>query len=114
MKVRSRHLVVALLVGTVVAAAAPGAATAAKPSYGCAPGFNLGALTFEQYLQLPRTQAAINDGLIDEASILAGLAHYDKNGNETVCVQLNHGFEISNRPFGQYLYNVVDDASSAP
>jgi hypothetical protein len=114
MKCRSRHLALTLLIGCAVVAAAPSTAAASKPSYGCAPGFNLGAFTFEHYLQLPGTQAAINDGLIDEASLLAGLAHYDANGNETVCVQSVPGWQISNKPFAMYLYNVVDDASSAP
>jgi hypothetical protein len=109
-----KHLVAAVLGVSLLAAAAPGTATATKPSYGCAPGFNLGAVTFEQYLDLPRTQAAIDAGLIDDAGIIAGLSHYDANEDEVICVQLNLGYQISNRPFGQYLYNVVDNASSAP
>jgi hypothetical protein len=98
-----------------LAALVPAAATASKPSYGCAPGFNLGAYSFADYVQLPRSQAAINDGLVDEAGIIAGIAFYDHNGNGVVCVQLNHGFETwsDSRPFGSYLYNVVDDNSSA-
>jgi hypothetical protein len=48
--------------------------------------------------------------------ILAGASFYDKNGNGVVCVQLSNGFETwaDARPLGEYLYNVVDDASSAP
>ena len=79
----------------------------------CPPGFDLGAVAFADYVELERTAAAIDAGLIDEASILAGLAGYDKNGNEMVCVQLSHGFEIGNQPNGQYLYNVVDDTARA-
>jgi hypothetical protein len=111
---RSTQFTVAFVIVALAAATAPGAASASKPSYGCAPGFNLGAYTFEQYLQLPRTQAAINDGLIDEAGILAGLAHYDQNANEVVCVQLSLGKQLNNQPFGEYLYNVVDDNASKP
>jgi hypothetical protein len=98
----------------VVALLGAGAAEGSKPSYGCAPGFNLGAQTFSEYLQLPRTQAAIEDGLIDAAGILAGLARFDHNGNGVVCVQLQHGGEVNSRPFGEYFYNVVDDNASTP
>jgi hypothetical protein len=106
----------ALLVAVVgvVALVLPGRASAAKPGYGCAPGMNLGAYTFDEYVQLPRTQAAINDGLIDEAGIVAGLMHYDQNGDQTVCVQLSLGKQVNNQPFGEYLYNVVDNNASKP
>ena len=105
----------ALVAAVAAAFAGAGVAEADKPSYGCPPGFDLGAYTFEQYLQLPRTVAAINAGLIDAETVLAGLsARFDHNGNEVVCVQLPLGFEVSSRPFGQYLYNVVDDNSSVP
>jgi hypothetical protein len=108
----------ALAVAALAAAAtlAPATASADKPSYGCAPGFNLGAYTFEEYVELPRSAAAITDGLIDEAGIIAGVQFYDKNGNGIVCVQLNTGSQTwsDSRPFGDYLYNVVDDNSSAP
>jgi hypothetical protein len=98
-----------------LAGLAPTTAAASKPSNGCAPGFNLGAYSFADYVQLPRSQAAINDGLIDEAGIIAGIAFYDHNGNGVVCVQLNNGFQTwsDSRPVGDYLYNVVDDNSSA-
>jgi len=88
---------------------APAAAMADKPSYGCGPGFDLGSQTFESYLTLPRTQAAINDGLATAQDILDGLAVIDKNGDGSVCVKLNHGFEVSSRPFAAYLYEVSDD-----
>jgi hypothetical protein len=87
---------------------------AAKPGYGCAPGFDLGAYTFSHYLLLPRTKAAIDAGLIDEATVLAGLTRADKNGNEVVCVQLSLGFEVSSAPFVPYAYNIVDDNASTP
>jgi hypothetical protein len=101
-----------------LAAFAPATASADKPSYGCPSGFNLGAhaLTAGDYAALPRSQAAIDAGLIDVEGLLAGAAFYDKNGNAVVCVQLSNGFETwsDSRPLGAYLYNVVDDASSAP
>jgi hypothetical protein len=101
---------VAAIVGLVSA----GLAGATKPNYGCPPGFDLGAYTFSDYLQLPRTQAAIEAGLIDGAFVLAGLSSIDRNANGVVCVQLSQGYEVSSKPFGQYMYNVVDDNASTP
>ena len=105
----------ALVLGTTgVALVGASPAAGEKPSFGCGPGFNLGAVTFSDYLQLPRTQAAIADGLIDAAGILAGLVRVDQNGNEVICVQLQHGGEVNSRPFGEYFYNIVDDNASTP
>ena len=98
-----------------MALAAAGAASGSgKPSYGCPPGFNLGAVSFADYLTLERTDAAINAGLATEQDILDSLSRFDQNGNEVVCVQLSLGKIEGNNPFGQYLYNVVDDNASTP
>ena len=110
---RMKQTLIAMVVGALLLVAAPGAAQAAtKPSYGCPSGFNLGALTVEQILKLPRSQAALADGVVSEAGIRAGVASVDKNGNGRVCVQLSNGLETANRPNGQYFYNLVDDNSS--
>ena len=100
-------------VAALLLAAAPGAAQAAgKPSYGCPAGFNLGPLTAEQILELPRSQAAIAAGVVDESGIRAGVASVDKNGTGRVCVQLSNGLVTGKRPNGQFFYNLVDDNSS--
>lgn len=91
-----------------------GAAGSGKPSYGCPPGFDLGSMTFAEYLALPRNQAVVNDGLATAEQILAGVSALDKNANGSVCVQLNHGLEVSSKPFAAYFYNVVDDNASVP
>ncbi len=110
---RIKQTLMAMIVGAVLLVAAPGAAQAAgKPSYGCSPGFNLGALTVDQILALPRSQAAIKAGVVDEAGIRAGVAGVDKNGTGRVCVQLSNGLVTSSRPGGQYFYNLVDDNSA--
>ena len=99
----------------VAAVLAPlAAAGSGKPSYGCPPGFNLGSVTFAEYLVLPRTQAAINVGLVTPEQILASLASVDTNANGSICVQLSHGGEVNSRPFAEYIYNVVDDNASVP
>jgi hypothetical protein len=110
---RIRNIATALALGALLMVAAPNAAQAAsKPAYGCSPGFNLGALTAEQILRLPRSQAAMADGIVDEAGIRAAVAGVDKNGNGRICVSLSNGLVTNNRPGGVYFYNLVDDNSS--
>ena len=110
---RISKLAIALVVGALLAVPAPNAAQAAgKPSNGCPPGFNLGALTAEQILQLPRSQAAIAAGVVDAAGIRAGVAGVDKNGTGRVCVSLSNGLVTNSRPGGEFFYNLVDDNSS--
>ena len=110
---RSRHLAAVVFMLCFAAAAAPGSAVAEPSGNGCGAGFDLGALTFDEYLTLPGSQAAIDLGLIDESSLLAGLAHFDHNGDKTVCVQDVPGWQISHKPFAIYMYNVVDNSASA-
>jgi hypothetical protein len=108
-----RRLVIATVGCALTSAVAPlGASGTGKPGYSCPPGFNLGANTFDEYLALPRTQAAINDGLTTTEQVLAVLASLDKNGSGSVCVKLSHGAEVYSVPFGEYFYNVVDDNAS--
>ncbi|HEX5781277.1 MAG TPA: hypothetical protein VFX80_05125 [Solirubrobacteraceae bacterium] len=108
-----KKILIALLLSALVAALAPGAAQAAgKPSNGCPAGFNLGALTADQVLNLPRSQAAVAAGVVDAAGIRAGVASVDKNGTGRVCVQLSNGLVTGSRPNGQFFYNLVDDNSS--
>jgi hypothetical protein len=114
-------LVVALLstghgVWALAAVLAPLAANAGggKPRNDCPPGFNLGSQSVQGYLQLPRTQAAVGADLISEAEVMAALISIDRNGNGNVCVDLSLGFEISSKPYVEYLYNVVDDNASVP
>jgi hypothetical protein len=111
---RMRRAVTAIAGCAVLAAAgaAPGA-QAAKPRFSCPQGFNLGRLTLDEIIALPRTQAAIAAGAVDEAALRAGFPSIDRNGTGRICVQLSRGLETSNRPNGQFFYNFVDDNSSA-
>jgi len=111
-----RLLRVALVTGAVAAAMtlASGTASAAKPSYGCAPPFTLHAITAEDYASLPRSQAAIDAGLVDLEGILAGASSVDQNGDNFICVQVPPGWDIGAKPFAAYIYNVVDNKASTP
>lgn len=100
--------------GALVAALTPLPANAeGKPGYGCPPGFNLGAQSLASYLQLPRTQAAIADGLTTEAEVTAFFGAADRNGDGYLCVQLSEGFQKYG-PFSVYYYNLADDNASVP
>ena len=110
-----RLLRVALAMGAVITAmtVASGTASAAKPSYGCAPPFTLHAITAEDYASLPRSQAAIDAGLVDLEGVLA-VSVVDQNGDNLICVQVVPGWDIAAKPFAAYLYNLVDNSASTP
>jgi hypothetical protein len=110
---RMKQISIATMVAALLFVAAPGGAQAAtKPVNACPTGFNLGALSVEQTLALPRSQAAIAAGVVSEAGIRAGFASVDKNGTGRVCAKVSNGLETSNKPNGQYLLNIVDDNAS--
>lgn len=113
---RMKRTVVAAVSCALLAAGwmAPGALAAGKPSNGCPPGFNLGPVTVEEALALPRSQAAVNAGLITEEDLGSVFEGFDRNQSGTICIQLSHGFIVNNRPLGEFFYNVVDDNASVP
>jgi hypothetical protein len=92
--------------------AAPTAGAGGKAGYGCSPGFDVGAVTLEEFLTLPRHEAGLAAGAFDEDFLLAVFAQVDHNGDGAVCVKdvaaLNGGVS-----FWQYVYNLADDNSSA-
>jgi hypothetical protein len=95
----------------------PQSALAAKPRVTCSPGFNLGALTFEQAVALPATQRGLADGVFTLDDIRAGFDSVDANDNNLVCFQ--DVFSIAGeRPnpasLLQYFFNIVDDQASTP
>ena len=111
---RMMRFLTATIAGVLMAAAAPAASQAAgKPANTCPAGFNLGPVTVAQALKLPRSLAGLEAGVVSEQQIVAGVNSVDKNGNGRVCVQLSRGLVISQRPNGQFFYNIVDDNSSA-
>src|SRR5829696_89390 len=111
---RMMRFLTATIAGVLMAAAVPAASQAAgKPTNTCPKGFNLGPVTSAEALELPRSLAGIEAGVVTEERIVAGVNGVDKNGNGKVCVQLSRGLVISQRPNGQFIYNIVDDNSSA-
>jgi hypothetical protein len=109
----SRVGVILVLVVGAALLAAPGAEAGGQAGYGCPPAFDLGGLTFEQSLGLPRTQAGLAAGVYDVATLTSIFNTTDRNGNGVVCFQdvgaLNGGADS-----WTYTYNVVDDNASVP
>lgn len=103
---------VAAATALFIASTAGAPALADKPSYGCPGPFTLHALTADDYAALPKSQAAIDDGLIGLEDLLAGATVYDRNGDNLVCVQDNPGIDDSQAPFAAYAYNLVDNNAS--
>ena len=103
------------LLGFVFAAAALWASSAGaggQAGYGCPPGFDLGGLTLEEGIALPRIQAGLGAGAFDTAGLTAQFNKVDHNGNGVVCFKdvaaLNGGVSI-----WAFRYNIVDDNASA-
>jgi hypothetical protein len=93
--------------------AATGASGQGKPTNTCPPPF-LAPLTFEQFLALPRTQAGLEAGVFTIEELEAGFPSLDKNANGVICATLPHGQEVSQSPFADFFYNVIDDMASTP
>ena len=103
---------VAVLATTLLAASA---SAQGKPSYGCPPSFDF-YVTTQEAAELPRSQAAIDDGLISEADLIAVYqTRFDKNGNNMLCVQEVPGWVPERaEKRAEYFYNFIDDSSSSP
>lgn len=93
---------------------APQTAYAGKPSDTCPPGFDLGGLTVEQALQLPRIKAGLAAGVYTEEDLAAFYDSTDTNGNGLICFQ--SGPPVAPNPMSvvTYAYNVVEDNASVP
>ena len=103
---RRVRLLVAMpfITGAVVIGSATSASAAPARDGGCpGPFFEV---TANQFLALPRTVAAMADLGLTREDILA---QFPERFGNTFCVQVSHGSDVSSRPFGQYIYNVVDD-----
>jgi hypothetical protein len=95
----------------------PQSAMADKPRRTCAPGFNLGALTVEQWLGLPGTQRGLADGFYTVPEIHAFFEATDQNDNDLLCFQDIYSIAGENpNPASDwpFAYNIVDDNASNP
>ncbi len=110
---RSRNLRIAVVTVLLLAILPAGIAAGQKPIRGCAPGFDLGALTVEEILQLPRTQAGMNAGLYTEGDVRALFERFDKNNSDRICIKDVGALNGSANGWA-YFYNAVDDVAAHP
>jgi hypothetical protein len=103
-----------LLAAVATLLAAPGARAGGHAGFGCSPGFDIGAVTLQEYVNLPRNQA----GLAAGKYTLYDLEHSkfdptDLNPDGVICVKdvatLN-----GDADGWRYYYDIVDDNASAP
>jgi hypothetical protein len=108
-----RGILVTMVVAALAVLLAPQSALAVKPTHTCPSSFDLGALTFEQAIALPNSQASLADGLIDVAGLNAIFESVDANDDGLICFQ---SFSGNANPASQqqYAYNVVDNNASVP
>lgn len=83
-----------------------------QAGFGCSTGFDLGGLSFDQALLLPRIQAGIAAGVGDAASFAIFFNTIDHNGDGVVCAKTNPAGNGSPAHW-LFAYNFVDDNSSA-
>jgi hypothetical protein len=98
--------VVAVLGAGLVMASSVGAG--GKADFGCASGFDIGPVTFEESLELPRIEAGLTAGAFTASDIEALFDAIDHNGDGVLCFKdvgaLNDGAS-----HWQYFYNGVDN-----
>ena len=93
----------------------PGVASAAKPASTCPPSFDLGLITVEEDLQLPRTIAGIEAGELTIEEIVAFHELVDRDG-DGLCFQTipPSGATPDEHAPWDYDYNIVDNNASVP
>ncbi len=106
---RARLLATLPLITGALVIGSSTAATAAPPRDGGCPG-PFFEVTLDEFVLLPRTQAAFDAGLVTEAELRAHL--FARVGNE-LCVQVSHSYEVRNNPLAAYVYNIIDDRARA-
>lgn len=89
---------------------APTGLAGGHAGYGCPTGFDIGAVTLQQYLSLPRHQAGLAVGAYDEAFLIS--AFTDRNGDGLVCAK-DVAAQNDGASFWRYVYNIADDNSSS-
>jgi len=111
-----RYLVCSTVLGLALLAIPLTALAGGKPTIGCPPSFDLGGLTLDQVLELPKVQVGIEAGFYDEESVADAQDAVDANGDGVICFQTVPPSGATPNPASnwQYFYNVVDNKASVP
>jgi hypothetical protein len=100
-----RAVAIAAACSALLTAIAASAAGDSQRDPACPPGYDLGARTFQQVLQL--YQAQLDAGLLTEPGLKAGFDNRDVNGNGIVCFKT-----WGHDPVHPYL--IIDDPGGNP
>ena len=84
-----------------------------QAGFGCAPGFDIGEVTLEEGLALPRIEAGLAAGVFTEAQLAAGFDKIDHNGDGLLCMK-DVGALTGDVARWQFFYNAVDNNASVP
>jgi hypothetical protein len=110
---RGRTLLAALAAICISLIAASPVEAGGQAGFGCPPSFDVGEVTLEQTLGLPRIQAGLAAGAFTATDIEFLFNAIDHNGDGILCLQdlgaLNGGVSR-----WQYFYNGVDNNASVP
>jgi hypothetical protein len=109
---RAPLLILALALSAAALAVSP-ARAGGQAGYGCSPGFDLGALTFEQGVALPRIDAGLKAGVFTMAGLAAGFNKVDHNDDDLICFK-DVGALSGDVGIWVYSYNIVDNNASSP
>ena len=104
---RRRLLVFAVVgaLGAFLLVASP--VTAGKAELGCPPSFDIGAVTLQESLALPRLQAGLDAGAFTASDIAALFVAIDHSGDGVLCFK-DMG-ALTDASHWQYFYNGVDN-----
>jgi hypothetical protein len=111
-----RGKIIVAITGAVMLLVLPPPAFADKPSYGCPPAFDLGGLTLEEDLQLPKTQAGLAAGAFTLEGLTSHFQIVDNNDDGIICFQSvpPSGTKPNPASVWVYNYNVEDNNASVP
>jgi hypothetical protein len=109
--------IVAISFSAVLAAlgAATPAGAGGQAGLGCSPGFDVGAVTWEQYVNLPRNEAGLAAGKYTGDDLKSEkFDPTDFNGDGMICVK-DVALQVGSgaTPVWQYFYDIADDNASA-
>jgi hypothetical protein len=107
----AKRQILLLAIG-VALLAAPNAEAGGQAGHGCSPGFDVGAVTLEQFLNLPRIRAGLEAGAYEAGSRVAQFQNSDHNGDGVICVKDVAALNGAAGPW-PYFYNTADNNASA-
>jgi hypothetical protein len=108
-----RGIVVATIATALVFMSAL-AAVAAPPARNCPPPFDLGAVTLQELLALPKHAAGIDAGALTVAGLEALFGYIDHNEDGLVCIKSIPVSPNNSAASRAYVYNIVENAAVGP